>query len=1109
MIKDGNKAVSEVAYFFSELCAIYPITPSSPMASNAEQMAISNMKNMFDDTALIVQMQSEAGAAGCMHGALTSGLLASTFTSSQGLLLMIPNMYKMAGEMLPGVMHVAARSLSTHALSIFGDHQDVYATRSTGFCMLSSSSVNNAQFMAAIAHLSAIKGSLPFLHFFDGFRTSHEINVVEEINYNKLKKLVDQEAIQNFRNKALNVGKSVSKGLNENEDIYFQATEARNMDYDAICDIVNDYMTKISEEFNQDIKPFNYYGDQEATNVIIAMGSVCDTIRLVVDDYLKKGKHVGMVEVHLYRPFSAKYLKDVLPKSVLNIAVLDRTKEHGSVCEPLCSDVTRALYDTNIKIVGGRYGISSKNTAPNQIKAVYDMLDFSLKDNFTIGIVDDITNLSLELTDYKINLNATEMLIYGYGSDGMVSASKDILKVIEREKKQFVQGYFEYDSKKSGGVTISHLRIANNLIKAPYYVDSPKLIVIAKDIYVKKLDLLKNLAKKGTVLLNTSLENDLNDFLPNEFKKILQEKQASLVLIDANKIALNHQLNGKISKIMELVILEFLGVSNALEIVKDDIKLSFKNKGVDVVNNNIAAIKETLNNIYLVDEKLQVTKDSKSNKTMSFLDMINAHKGEELKVSDLFNYKDGMIKVDKPYLEKEHIAKTVPVWISQNCLQCGKCSFVCPHGVIRTFVTDDMGIKMNGVPDKKYLVAVNPQKCTECGLCVKACPTSPDKKALVMGKYEENKRIEELFDTYESTEVISRYSVRGSQLLKPRFLYPTACAGCGETAYIKLLTQLLQDDLIIANATGCSSIYGGNLPNLPYEIPWASSLFEDNAEFGLGMHLAYKKIRMRIKDIMQKNMDCVSQTTQNLFLKYFENMDDYTVTREVYENLKNAHVSRDLKDLLDYIPSRSVWCIGGDGWAYDIGFSGIDHLLASNENINILVLDSEVYSNTGGQMSKASHIGQVAEFAQMGKKTAKKDLFKIAMCYDNVYVASVALGANDNQCVKAFKEAILHKGPSLIIAYAPCVEHGIKGGMSCSLKRQKDLVECGYLLLMRYHDKTLTIDSKEPDFTKLDDVLKDEVRYNALAIKDKNVFDNLFKEHQKELMDRYLYYKNL
>ena len=1109
MIKDGNKAVSEVAYFFSELCAIYPITPSSPMASNAEKMAISNMKNMFDDTALIVQMQSEAGAAGCMHGALTSGLLASTFTSSQGLLLMIPNMYKMAGEMLPGVMHVAARSLSTHALSIFGDHQDVYATRSTGFCMLSSSSVNNAQFIAAIAHLSAIKGSLPFLHFFDGFRTSHEINVVEEINYNKLKKLVDQEAIQNFRNKALNVGKSVSKGLNENEDIYFQATEARNIDYDAICDIVNDYMTKISEEFNQDIKPFNYYGDQEATNVIIAMGSVCDTIRLVVDDYLKKGKHVGMVEVHLYRPFSAKYLKDVLPKSVLNIAVLDRTKEHGSVCEPLCSDVTRVLYDTNIQIVGGRYGISSKNTPPNQIKAVYDMLDFSLKDNFTIGIVDDITNLSLELTDYKINLNATEMLIYGYGSDGMVSASKDILKVIEREKKQFVQGYFEYDSKKSGGVTISHLRIANNLIKAPYYVDSPKLIVIAKDIYVKKLDLLKNLAKKGTVLLNTSLENNLNDFLPNEFKKTLQEKQASLVLIDANKIALNHQLNGKISKIMELVILEFLGVSNALEIVKDDIKLSFKNKGVDVVNNNIAAIKETLNNIYLVDEKLQVTKDSKSNKTMSFFDMINAHKGEELKVSDLFNYKDGMIKVDKPYLEKEHIAKTVPVWISQNCLQCGKCSFVCPHGVIRTFVTDDMGIKMNGVPDKKYLVAVNPQKCTECGLCVKACPTSPDKKALVMGKYEENKRIEELFDTYESTEVISRYSVRGSQLLKPRFLYPTACAGCGETAYIKLLTQLLQDDLIIANATGCSSIYGGNLPNLPYEIPWASSLFEDNAEFGLGMHLAYKKIRMRIKDIMQKNMDCVSQTTQNLFLKYFENMDDYTVTTEVYENLKNAHVSRDLKDLLDYIPSRSVWCIGGDGWAYDIGFSGIDHLLASNENINILVLDSEVYSNTGGQMSKASHIGQVAEFAQMGKKTAKKDLFKIAMCYDNVYVASVALGANDNQCVKAFKEAILHKGPSLIIAYAPCVEHGIKGGMSCSLKRQKDLVECGYLLLMRYHDKTLTIDSKEPDFTKLDDVLKDEVRYNALAIKDKNVFDNLFKEHQKELMDRYLYYKNL
>ncbi len=1105
IIKDGNKAVSDVAYYFSELSAIYPITPSSPMASNIDDLATHHVKNIFNDEVKVVEMQSEAGAAGVMHGALISGTLASTFTSSQGLLLMIPNMYKIAGERLPGVIHVAARSLSTHALSIFGDHQDVYATTKTGFCMLASSSVNNAQYMAAIAHLSAIEGSLPFLHFFDGFRTSHEINTIDEIDLKKIGKLLNQDKVLAFRQNSLNVGHNIQKGMAENEDIYFQSTEARNMAYLKIPTIVNDYMEKINQIAGTDFKPYNYYGDPEAEYLIIAMGSVCDTIRLVIDQERQKGQKYGLIEVHLYRPFAADYLKEVLPETIKNIAVLDRTKEFGSVHEPLCLDVISALKDIDVNIVGGRYGLASKDTSPAQIKSVYTMLETNLVDNFTIGIVDDVTHLSLDVdNDYKLNLNAQEIEVYGFGSDGMVSACKDILKAVFQAKGECGQGYFEYDSKKSGGVTKSSLRFSPTPLKAPFYIDHPLCVVIAKEDYISKFSLIDTIKEKGIVILNTSHENNLNEFLPNHFKKLIQEKHLKLITIDAYKIAQLHNLHGKISMIMEIVILEILGVKNSLNILKQSIKKKFKTKGADVVLNNIAAIEDTLKNVKIIDEDFSFTEEE-LREDDNLISLIAKKEGNKAKVSDLLAYQEGTFPCNFSANLKDQTSKVVPCWLSENCIQCNMCSLVCPHGVIRPTISEEEGIELLGNKEnKKFKLLINASKCTGCGLCIEACPGKKGSKAL---EFSENKE-EKDFITSPNPEIFNKYTVKGSQFLEPKFLYSGACSGCGETAYIKLLTQLLQDDLIIANATGCSSIYGGSVPITPYQIPWANSLFEDNAEFGYGMYLSYQNLRNRVIKIMQKNLNEVSLDVKEQFELFIENKDDYQITREVKKNLESLELPDNLNNYLDYLPSRSVWMIGGDGWAYDIGFGGIDHVLASGENVNILVLDTEVYSNTGGQASKSSSIGQVAEFSDLGKKTLKKDLFKIAMCYPNTYAASVSLGANPAQCLKAYKEAIEHNGPSLIIAYAPCIEQGIKQGMKCSLAEQKALVDCGYLLLMHYDGNSLTIDSAKPDFTKLESVLNNEVRFNALKIKDANLFQELINLHQKYLEERYNYYQN-
>ena len=1095
-ILDGNKACSMNAYLFSEICSVYPITPSSPMASNIDKLS-NNEKNLFNEKVKLIEMQSEAGVSGCMHGALITGSLASTFTSSQGLLLMIPNMYKMAGEMLPGVIHVAARTIATHALSIFGDHSDIYATRQTGFCFLASTNVKDAYYMSAISHLSAIDSSLPFLHFFDGFRTSHEINKVDIIDNLELLKLVDYNKINEFRKRMLICSNS-QKGLAENEDIYFQSLEARNLSYDKVPDIVNNYMDRLNKIANTSYKPFNYYGDEHATNVIVAMGSVCDTIKSVVNNT----KNIGLIEVHLYRPFSKKYLKDVLPSTVKNIAVLDRTKESGSVGEPLYLDVLSSLKDVNLNIVNGRYGISSKEVTPEDINGVYNMLENTLKDNFTIGIDDDVTNLSIEPLKISIPNNYEEMKIYGFGSDGMVSASKDLLNIIGKNTEKFVQGYFEYDSKKSGGVTISHIRVGKDPIFAPYYVHNPRIIVITKEEYLFKYDMIEDILPSGIVVLNTNKStNKLNEYLPNNFKKIIKERNIKLFVIDANKISSDNNLKNKISKIMETIILKLYNIDNFKELINKNIKDNFITKGEDIIKNNINATNVALDNLLEVDTDFTYNEDNNLNENI--FEIINKRKGNTLKVSELMDYKDGTFPCSLTKLEKRNISTFVPKWNKEYCIQCNKCSLVCPHAVIRPFLTkDDVGIKAIGTIDTNFQICVSESDCTGCGLCVNACPGKNGNKALIMGLNKEKNLPDK-----ENNIDFDIFNQKNVNFCKPYFEFPGACAGCGESTYIKLLTQLFGKKLIIANATGCSSIYGGSAPSTPYGLSWANSLFEDNAEFALGMLQTISEKKNRIMSIINETIDSVSNETKELYKSYLENINDYKITNDIKEKLINLDIPKDLLDIIDYIPSKDVWAIGGDGWAYDIGFSGIDHVLSSNQNINILVLDTEVYSNTGGQSSKSSRIGQVAEFANMGKKTNKKDLFKIAMCYPNVYVASVCFGSNYTQTINAFKEASMHDGPSIIIAYSPCIEQGIKKGNSIS--EQELAVNCGYVTLKRYKDNKLLLDSKEPNFDLYEDFLNNEVRYNSLKIKDEYLAKELLSINKENAINSYKYYKEL
>ena len=1103
-IVDGNKACSRIAYLFSEVCAIYPITPSSPMAENIDYLSHTELNNLYGFKPVVIEMESEMGAAGALHGSVMSGSLSTTFTASQGLLLMIPNMYKIAGEMWPGVIHVASRSLATHALSIFGDHQDIYSVRQTGFCMLSSSNVDDAQNLAAVAHLSAIKGSLPFVHFFDGFRTSHEMNVVNELKDEDLIKHVDKKGLENFKNRSLNIKSDFQFGMSQTEDIYFQCTEARNKNYLDMPDIVNEYMMEINKLTKKDYKPFNYYGSNDAKSVIVAMGSVCDTIKNVIDNEEKKGNKLGLIEVHLYRPFSEKYLKNVLPRGIQKIAVLDRTKEAGSGGEPLCLVVLSALKDTNIEIVGGRFGLSGKDTTPAQIMAVYNMLESTLKNNFTVGIEDDVTYLSLPVMDYELDTNYQEFKIFGFGSDGMVSASKDILDIAHESLGKYVQGYFEYDSKKSGGVTISHLRIANEKIFAPYYITSPSMVVITKDEYFNNFDMLSNVKKGAYVLVNTiKNEKEFIGFLPEKVKKVIIEKQINLNIINAEKIAYENNLKGKINKIIEVNILKLLGIDNALELVESSIRKAFATKGDEIVNNNINALKNALNEVKKVSILEYVEKDS-SQEEKTIFDKMNSRLGNSLTVKDVMSLASGSFPNALSKNEKRKISNLTVSWNKEKCIECGMCTVVCPHAVIRAFAGENLenSKPLMGKDGKDFTIGISNHDCTGCGLCVNICPT---------GALELKENVEptdKLFGR-KSEQLFNKFTIKGIAFEEPKFEYSGACAGCGETPYIKLLTQMFGDEIVIANATGCSSIYGGSAPSTPYLIPWANSLFEDYAEFAMGMHFSYKQKTNQILSIINNTINVVDKDIQDLYQKYLDNLNDSSIVNDVVNKLDDSKIPNELVNLKDYMYKRTVWAIGGDGWAYDIGYNGIDHALHSNENIKILVLDTEVYSNTGGQASKSTKLGAVSEFADFGKRTNKKDLFRIASSIENCYVGSICLGANMMHAIKTLKEAQEHNGPAIVIAYSPCIEHGIRKGMGCSISEGKLAVECGYFLLMHHNNEGTYLDSQEPNFDKYNEFLENEVRFSALKIKDPSFALDILTRQKENAISRYNYYKSL
>ncbi len=1098
---DGNEACALASYLFTEIAGIYPITPSSPMPKQIDNWSSKGKENILGTIPKVVEMQSEAGAIGMCHGALQMGSLASTYTASQGLLLMIPSMYKIAGEMLPFVMHVAARSLSTHALSIFGDHQDIYAVRQTGFCMLASSSPQDAHYMSLVSHLSALSSSLPFMHFFDGFRTSHEINKINVLEEKEIKPLVPKDKIKEFRKRALNNDNPVTKGTNQNADIYFQITESRNRFYKEVPNIVEDYMKKINKIAKTNYKPFNYYGNKNAKKVIVAMGSVCETIKETID----KLPNYGLIEVHLYRPFSKQKLLKVLPKTVKKIAVLDRTKEAGSIGEPLYLDIREALKDKNIEIVGGRYGLSSKDTTPGMIKAIYDMLD-KPKNNFTIGITDDVTKLSIPYKPLNLD-NSKEILIYGYGSDGMVSSAKSLIEILS--KNQNVQGYFEYDSKKSGGVTASHLRISKDKIRSSYLVQNPELIVISKDNYPKLFDPISKIKKGGTILINTSKTSEQILDVLNPYKRFLKQKKIKLYIIDAGKIAESHNLGRKISMIMTKAILILMGI-NKDEILEEFIQNKFGLKSKLIALSNIDALKYVKEN--LKEIKLDDFEEELNFKVKTIYDAIEHRMGGSLKVSDFKGYEDGTFKHTKP--EMRNISDTVPKWINENCTQCSFCSLTCPHGVIRPFILNKDEFEKApeyikercketlGIKDHYFIIGISAKNCTGCGVCINTCPGLQGKKALefINIKDENNDKIFDYLDkNIKEKEMFPANTIKGSQLKTPKFAFHGACAGCGETPYIKLLTQLT-DNLIIANATGCSSIYGGELPNLPYRVPWASSLFEDNAEFSYGMVEGYESKKNEIRKYMLENED-------ELFDKWLQNSNDYKITKEVYENIDYDKHPK-LKKLKDNIISKKIWAVGGDGWAYDIGFGGIDHVLSSNANINILVLNTESYSNTGGQASKATPEGAVAEFATSGKKTYKKDLARIAMAYPNVYVAQISLGANMMQAIKAIDEANKHEGPSIIIAYAPCIAHGIKNGMGESSNMEALATKCGYFPIFRY-DKELILDSKNTDFNLYEEFLDSQTRYNMLKKVNPDKALEMLKLNKEAAIKRYEYYKSL
>ena len=1132
-IMDGNEACSYVSYNFTEISGIYPITPASPMAELTDKWSNEGKLNFFNQPVKIVEMESEAGAIGMVHGSLQSGCLATTYTASQGLLLMIPNMYRIAGELLPCVINVAARSLATHALSIFGDHQDIYATRTTGFAILASSSVQQVMDLTGVAHLTTIKGRVPFINFFDGFRTSHELQKIDVIDTNKLKELIDEKSLNEFRNRALNNINPVIRGTAQNEDIYFQATEVRNEYYNQLPDIVASYMNEINKITGNNYQPFNYYGSKNASKVIVAMGSVCETVREVVD-YLTSEKHenVGLLEVHLYRPFSAKHFLKVLPKSVKKIAVLDKTKEAGSSGEPLYLDVVKTIkdIDARVSVYGGRYGLSNKNTTPAMIKGVYDFLDTrDVHNNFTVGIVDDVTNLSIKYdSGFRLPNDNVEFLVYGFGSDGMVSASKDLLKITGSYSNAYVQGYFQYDSKKSGGVTISHMRFGKGPITSPYYIEKPSLVVCTKDSYLKRLRILDKIKDKGVFVLNTNKNPDqVIAMLTNHDKKILRNRNIKMFIIDANGIASNNGLGNKISAVMEVLIFKIGKVINfdfALGKVKENLAVKFGNKSGDIVSKNIKAIEDSLDS--LVPVKIpNANFEEYPTAAKSMFEIIDSMEGDNLPVSSFLNMVDGSFEAGTSKLDKRDVSSTAPCYIAENCISCNLCSLVCPHAVIRPFLLDekeqlDAVSSLNGklIPSNikdqnlKYTIGVSIPDCTGCGLCVDACPGKKGAKALIMKAKEEllKEKLDDsykyLFNEVSEKRVMPISTVKGSQFRYPKFEFPGACAGCGETAYLKLLTQLFGDNMVIANATGCSSIYGASVPSMPYSIPWQNSLFEDNAEFGYGMKIADLTMKERIISLIKSNIDLVKKSERNIYLNYVNNISEDTAN-DLLKIIDSTKIT-ELLSLKKFISPKSVWMIGGDGWAYDIGFGGVDHVLSTRENTNILVLDTEVYSNTGGQTSKSTRIGAIAKFSSAGKRNAKKDLARIALSYSHVYVGTISLGANPNQAIKVLREAANYDGPSIVIAYAPCIAHGIIKGLN-SLKEERAAVESGYYLLFHYNPDNgeFIIDSKA-DFSKYDEFILGEDRYKSLTKITKNS-TSLLEQNKKNAIDRYEYYKSL
>jgi pyruvate-ferredoxin/flavodoxin oxidoreductase len=1177
---DGNQAAAHVAYMFSEVAAIYPITPSSPMAEYIDEWAAKGQKNIFGETVKVVEMQSEAGAAGAVHGSLQAGALTTTYTASQGLLLMIPNMYKIAGELLPGVFHVSARALAAQALSIFGDHADVMSARQTGFAMLATSSVQEIMDLAPVAHLAAIEGRVPFLHFFDGFRTSHEIQKVEAADMEKLRKLVNYKALKEYRDRALNPEHPVTRGTAQNPDIYFQTRELQNKYYDALPDIVAKYMKQMTKITGRQYAPFVYYGAPDATDIIIAMGSVNDVIKTVIDKENRMGKKLGLVTVHLYRPFSVKYLMEVMPETVQRICVLDRTKEPGANGDPLYLDVVEAFKDCECKpmIIGGRYGLSSKDTTPAQILAVYkNLASENPMNQFTVGIKDDVTHRSLRVgKEISILPKGTfEAKFYGLGADGTVGANKNSIKIIGDNTNKYSQAYFDYDSKKSGGYTCSHLRFGDQPILAPYLVGTPDFVAVHVPSYLRKYDCLRGLKKNGTFLYNSpwSVE-ETKHHLPDFVKKYLALNNINMYIIDATKIATEIGLGNRTNTILQSAFFKISGVipyDLAVEQMKKFIVKSYGKKGEDIVNMNYAAVDRggEITKVEIPAEwaNLDCTTDFVFEHNDNDPEFINkvmrpmvAQCGNDLPVSAFKDIVDGTFPAGTTAYEKRGVATFVPEWNPANCIQCNQCSLVCPHAAIRPVVmTDDelskapngmaaIDIKMpKELAGMHFRMQVSAMDCTGCGNCADVCPAK--EKALVMKPFESQLGEAEKWEysqkqvTYKDNLIDKYATVKNSQFAQPLFEFSGACAGCGETPYIKTITQLFGERMLVANATGCSSIYGGSAPATPYcknnrtgkGVAWANSLFEDNAEFGLGMATATRKMRDRIERIMKealadhdqhsnlRNAIFNTKSIMDLFQEWIDNREDGVKTAELADQIvaicekhNSYDFCKEILDLKDHLVKKSQWIFGGDGWAYDIGFGGLDHVLASGEDVNVLVLDTEVYSNTGGQSSKATPAGAVAKFAASGKKVRKKDLGMIAKSYGYVYVAQVAMGANQAQYFKAIKEAEAYPGPSLVICYAPCINHGIKVGMGRTQHEEKLAVDCGYWHLWRFNpaeedagQNGFHLDSKEPDWSKFQNFIMGEVRYNSLVKTFPEEARELFAKTEQFARLRYEGYKRL